>query len=66
MFQKDLIPEVEMEQRLKDIRERWEYLSRRRERILRELSRRDLAAQEMERLEGLAAQVGDALDALSL
>jgi len=66
MFQKDLIPEVEMEQRLKEIRERWEYLSRRREQILKELSRHDLAAQELERLEELAAQIGDALDTLSL
>ncbi|WP_287194308.1 hypothetical protein [Syntrophothermus sp.] len=55
-----------MEQRLKEIKERWEYLSLRRERILMELSRHDLAAQEMERLEELAAQVGDALEALSL
>ncbi|MGB4656931.1 MAG: recombinase family protein, partial [Bacillota bacterium] len=66
MFQKDLIPEVEMEQRLREIKERWEYLSRRREQILRELSRHDLAVQELERLEELAAQVGDTLDTLSL
>jgi len=66
MFQKDLIPEAEMEQRLREIRERCDGLFRRRDQILGELSRHNLAAKEMERLEELAAQVGDVLETLSL
>ncbi|BAF58874.1 site-specific recombinases [Pelotomaculum thermopropionicum SI] len=65
MFQKGFIPEAEMEERLGEIKGRRDYLSRRREQILGELSRCDLAARELKRLEELAAGMGNALDSLS-